>query len=55
LGHGAATGRDEAQARRDYREWAEDEYRLWVDYNGEFGIDAAEYDAAMARANTAAP
>lgn len=49
----AATGSDEAQARRDYREWAEDEHRLWADYNGEFGIDAAEYAAAMARADTA--
>jgi hypothetical protein len=50
----AATGRDEAQARRDYREWAEDEHRLWADCNGEFGIDAAEYGAAIARADTAA-
>jgi hypothetical protein len=50
----AATGRGEAQARRDYREWAEDEHRLWADYNGEFGIDAAEYAAAIARANTTA-
>lgn len=50
----AATGRDEAQARRDYREWAADEHRLWIDYNGEFGIDAAEYAAAMARADTTA-
>lgn len=49
----AATGRDEPQARRDYREWAEDEHRLWADYNGEFGIDAAEYAAAIARAETA--
>jgi hypothetical protein len=36
-----ATGRDEAQARRDYREWAKDERRLRADCNGEFGIDAA--------------
>ena len=50
----AAAGRDEAQARRDYREWAADEHRLWADYNGEFGIDAAEYAAAIARADTAA-
>ena len=50
----AATGRDEAQARRDYREWAEDEHRLWADCNGEFGIDAAEYAAAIARADMAA-
>ena len=50
----AATGRDEGQARRDYREWAEDEHRLWADCNGEFGIDAAEYAAAIARADIAA-
>jgi len=50
----AATGRDETQARRDYREWAEDEHRLWADCNGEFGIDAAEYAAAIARADMAA-
>lgn len=50
----AATGRHEGQARRDYREWAEDEHRLWADYNGEFGIDPAEYAAAIARAETTA-
>jgi hypothetical protein len=50
----AATGRDETQARRDYREWAEVEHHLWADCNGEFGIDAAEYAAAIARADTAA-
>ncbi len=50
----AATGRDEGQARRDYREWAADEHRLWADFNGEFGIDAAEYAAAIARADAAA-
>jgi hypothetical protein len=50
----AATGRDEAQARRDYREWAEDEHRLWADYNGEFGIDPSEYAAAIVRADPAA-
>lgn len=46
-----ATGRDEAQARRDYREWAEDEHRLWRDYDGQFGIDDTEYAAAVARAD----
>ena len=49
----AATGRDEAQARRDYRDWADDEHRLWADCDGEFGIDAAEYAAAIARADAA--
>ncbi len=48
----AATGRDEAQARRDYREWAEDEHRLWEDYDGKYGINAAEYAAAIARADS---
>ncbi len=46
----AATGRDDAQARRDYRQWAEDEHRQWLDYNGEFGMDAAEHAAAIMRA-----
>jgi len=50
----AATGRDEAQARQDYRKWAEDEHRLWEDYNGEFGISADEYAAAIARADASA-
>jgi len=50
----AATGRDEARARQDYREWAEDEHRLWEDYDGEFGIGADEYAAAIARADTSA-
>jgi hypothetical protein len=50
----AATGRDEAQARRDYREWAEDEHRLWQDYGGRLGIDDTEYAAAVARADRAA-
>jgi len=49
----AATGRGEAQARRDYRDWADDEHRLWADCGGEFGIDAAEYAAAIARADAA--
>jgi hypothetical protein len=46
--------RDEAHARMDYRQWAEDEHRLWADWNGEFGIDAAEYAAAIARADPSA-
>jgi hypothetical protein len=50
----AATGRDEARARQDYREWAADEHRLWTEFNGEFGISADEYAAAIARADLAA-
>ena len=44
----AATGRSEGEARRDYRDWAEDEHRLWTDHNGELGIGPAEYAAAVA-------
>jgi hypothetical protein len=50
----AATGCDEAQARRSYRQWAEDEHRLWADYNGELGMDAVEYAAAVTRAEVGA-
>lgn len=50
----AATGRDEARARQDYREWAEDEHRLWETYHGDFGIDSTEYAAALARADSTA-
>jgi hypothetical protein len=46
----AATGRDEDRARREYSDWADDEHRLWADCNGEFGMDDAEYAAAIARA-----
>jgi hypothetical protein len=45
----AATGSDEAGARRAYREWAEGQHRLHADYEGEFGMDAAEYEAALSR------
>jgi hypothetical protein len=38
----------------DYREWAAEEHGLWTDHNGQFGIDAAEYAAAVARADAAA-
>ena len=40
----------EARARQDYREWAEGQHRLWVDYEGKFGMDDAAYAAAIARA-----
>jgi hypothetical protein len=50
----AATGCDEARARNGYRRWAEDEHRLWADFNGELGMDAAEYAAAVARAEVGA-
>lgn len=50
----AATGRDEAQARQDYRDWAESEHLLWQDCDGEFGISPDEYIAALARADALA-
>lgn len=46
----AATGRDETTARQDYRDWAEEERRLWEDSSGQFGITAEECAAAIARA-----
>jgi hypothetical protein len=46
----AATGSDEAAARRAYQQWADSQHRLYVDYDGEFGMDAAEHAAALHQA-----
>jgi hypothetical protein len=46
----AATGSDEAAARRAYREWAGGQHGLYVDYEGEFGMGPAEHEAALHRA-----
>ena len=46
----AATGSDEAAARQAYREWADGQHRLYVDYEGRFGMDAAGHAAALRRA-----
>jgi hypothetical protein len=46
----AATGSTENRARQEYREFAEGQHRLWVDYEGKFGMGDAEYTAALARA-----
>ncbi len=46
----AATGSEEAQARRRYREWADGQHRLYADYEGKFGMDDAEHAAAISRA-----
>jgi hypothetical protein len=46
----AALGRDEDQARRDYRTWARGQHHLWTTCQGKFGLDDAGYRAAMARA-----
>ena len=52
----AALDCDEAQARQDYRKWAEGQHRLWAgEYGGggEFGMNDAEYTEALARADVA--
>ena len=46
----AATGSDEAAVRHAYREWADGQRRLHIDYEGEFGLNAAEHSAALHRA-----
>jgi hypothetical protein len=54
----AARGCDEAQARADYREWAEGQHHLWAsDYSGggKFGMNDAEYAKAIARAGEPEP
>lgn len=47
----AATGSDEVSARRAYRSWADGQHLLWLDYEGKFGMDAADHAAAMRRAS----
>jgi hypothetical protein len=42
-----AVGSDEQQVRQHYREWAEGQHRLHVYYEGKFGLDDAEYAAAI--------
>lgn len=49
----AALAITQEQARRDYREWAEGQYRLWQ-REGRWGLGDAEYAAAMARTGPAA-
>jgi hypothetical protein len=46
----AATGSDEAAARQAYREWADGQHRLYTDYEGNFGMNAAAHAAALRRA-----
>ena len=46
----AAAGADEAQVRQAYREWADGQHRLYADYEGKFGMSAAEHAAAVSRA-----
>ena len=52
----AALDCDEAQARQDYRKWAEGQHRLWAgEYGGggKLGMNDAEYTEALARADVA--
>jgi hypothetical protein len=44
-----AVGSDEAQARQQYRDWADGQHDLYVHYEGKFGMDDAEYAAAIKR------
>ena len=46
----AATGSDEAQVRQGYREWADGQHCLYIDYDGKFGLNDAERAAAINRA-----
>jgi hypothetical protein len=54
-----ARGCDEAQARQEYREWAEGQHGLWTGQlggePGRLGMNDAEYAAAIARANEPDP
>ncbi len=54
-----ACGCSEAHARQDYRDWAEDQHRLWTGElggsAGRFGMNDADYAAAIARANEPDP
>ena len=45
-----ATGTSESKARQEYRDLAEGQHRLWRDTDHRFGMDDAEYAAALERA-----
>jgi len=54
----AARGCDQAQARQDYRKWAEGQHQLWAsEYSGggTFGMNDADYAQALARAGEPQP
>jgi hypothetical protein len=46
----AANGADEAHVRQAYRDWADAQHRLHTDYEGKFGLNAADHAAAIRRA-----
>jgi hypothetical protein len=45
-----AVGSDEAQVRQKYREWADCQHHLHTYYEGKFGLNDADYAAAIQRA-----
>jgi hypothetical protein len=50
----AATGRDPDQARRAFREWAEEQHQLRRDFpGGSIGLGDEEYAAAIKAAGSA--
>jgi hypothetical protein len=49
----AATGTDEATARREYRAWADGQHRLYQDCEGRLGMSPADYTAAITWAQDA--
>jgi hypothetical protein len=46
-----AIGSGEAQARQQYREWADGQHHLYLYYKGQLGMDDAEHAAAIQRAS----
>lgn len=46
-----AVGSDETQTRQQYRQWADGQHNLYVHYEGKFGINDAEYAAAIKRSS----
>lgn len=50
-----ATCTEEATARQQYREWADGQRRLHIDYHGQFGMDAAAHADAIRRASNPSP
>jgi len=46
-----AVGSDETRVRQQYREWAESQHWLHAEYEGKFGMNDADYAAAIKRAS----
>ena len=46
-----AVGSDEAEARQQYREWADGQHNLYAHFEGKFGMNDAEHAAAIKRAS----